>query len=109
MNALAVDAADQALDPVELEPEQLPPLSHLGHPVSAYLNGLAPSSRRPQLAGVEALSLSPVGGSGSGRELPNSLGSTSSPAQADRGGRPAAPHRRLEPKRRVIDRIGDAW
>jgi hypothetical protein len=34
---------------------QLPPLSHLAHPVNAYLNGLAPSSRRPQLAALEAI------------------------------------------------------
>ena len=27
----------------------------LEHPVTAYLNGLAPSSRRPQLAALEAI------------------------------------------------------
>jgi hypothetical protein len=45
----------QRLDLVELETEQLPSLSQLGHPVIAYLNGLAPSSRRPQLAALEAI------------------------------------------------------
>jgi hypothetical protein len=45
----------QVLDLVELEAEQLPVLSQLGHPVTAYLNGLALSSRRPQLAALEAI------------------------------------------------------
>ena len=33
-------AEDQVLELVQLEGEQLPLLSHLSHPVAAYLNGL---------------------------------------------------------------------
>lgn len=46
MSEPALVASDQVLELPELEGEPLPALSHLGHPVSAYLNGLAPSSRR---------------------------------------------------------------
>jgi hypothetical protein len=30
-----------------------PSLAHVSHPVQAYLNGLAPSSRRPQLSALD--------------------------------------------------------
>jgi hypothetical protein len=45
----------QVLDLVGLEAEQPRSLVDLDHPVTAYLNGLAPSSRRPQLAALEAI------------------------------------------------------
>jgi integrase len=45
----------QVLDLVGVEGEQPSSLADLGHPVTAYLNGLAPSSRRPQLAALEAV------------------------------------------------------
>jgi len=48
-------AEDQVLALVELEGEPVASLAQLGHPVTAYLNGLAPSSRRPQLAALEAI------------------------------------------------------
>jgi integrase len=41
-----------------LESEQVLSLADLEHPVTAYLNGLAPSSRRPQLAAPEAIARS---------------------------------------------------
>jgi hypothetical protein len=47
-----ITAADAVLDLLELEGEQLPLLSDLRHPVTAYLNGLAASSRRTQLSGL---------------------------------------------------------
>jgi hypothetical protein len=40
---------------VGLEAAQALSLAELEHPVTAYLNGLAPSSRRPQLAALEAI------------------------------------------------------
>ena len=55
MIANQVEVEGQFLDLVELGAAQLPPLSHLAHPVNAYLNGLTPSSRRPQLAALEAI------------------------------------------------------
>jgi hypothetical protein len=45
----------QVLEPLTVEGEQELSLAHLEHPVTAYLNGLAPSSRRPQLAALEAI------------------------------------------------------
>jgi hypothetical protein len=45
----------ELLDLVDQQDDQLPSLADLGHPVAAYLNGLAPSSRRPQLAALEAI------------------------------------------------------
>jgi integrase/recombinase XerD len=48
-----ITAVDAVLDLVELEGEQLPLLSDLRHPVTAYLNGLATSSRRPQLSALD--------------------------------------------------------
>jgi hypothetical protein len=45
----------QVLDLVGPEAEQPGSLADLEHPVTAYLNGLAPSSRRPQLAALEAI------------------------------------------------------
>ncbi len=45
---------EQLLDLLEFESDQLPMLGDLNHPVVAYLNGLAPSSQRPQLAALEA-------------------------------------------------------
>ncbi|MDQ6946573.1 MAG: hypothetical protein M3256_09930 [Actinomycetota bacterium] len=47
--------AVQVLDLIALGAEQPPSLADLEHPVTAYLNGLAPSSRRPQLAALEAI------------------------------------------------------
>jgi hypothetical protein len=48
-------ALAQVVDLVELDAEQPSSLADLGHPVTAYLNGLAPSSRRPQRAALEAI------------------------------------------------------
>jgi hypothetical protein len=42
--------AGQVLDLIALGAEQPRSLADLEHPVTAYLNGLAPSSRRPHLA-----------------------------------------------------------
>jgi len=53
MAAPALVLADQVLDPAD--GEWLPALSDLRHPVAAYLFGLAASSRRPQLAALEAI------------------------------------------------------
>jgi hypothetical protein len=47
--AAAVQAID--LTASELDPDRR--LSDLEHPVTAYLNGLAPSSRRPQLSALD--------------------------------------------------------
>lgn len=47
--ATAAQVLDLAV--AELEPERR--LSELDHPVTAYLNGLAPSSRRPQLSALD--------------------------------------------------------
>jgi hypothetical protein len=46
--------SDQVLSFAGPEAEQSS-LADLEHPVTAYLNGLAPSSRRPQLAALEAI------------------------------------------------------
>ena len=46
--------SDQVLILAGPEAEQSS-LADLEHPVTAYLNGLAPSSRRPQLAALEAI------------------------------------------------------
>lgn len=56
-SVIANEPADvaQVLDLVGLESEQPSSLADLEHPVTAYLNGLAPSSRRPQLAALEAI------------------------------------------------------
>jgi integrase len=43
----------QLVDLVGLEAEQPSSLADLEHPVTAYLNGLAPSSRRPQLSALD--------------------------------------------------------
>jgi integrase len=48
-------APAQVLDLRSLEIEPRRSLADLEHPVTAYLNGLAPSSRRPQLAALEAI------------------------------------------------------
>jgi integrase len=50
-------AEDQAREwaPLQFDGDQLPALSDLRHPVAAYLSGLAQSSRRPQLAALEAI------------------------------------------------------
>jgi hypothetical protein len=48
-------APAQVLDLPSLEIELPRSLTDLDHPVTAYLNGLAPSSRRPQLAAQEAI------------------------------------------------------
>jgi len=48
-------ASTHLLNPLTLESEKVLSLTHLEHPVTAYLNGLAPSSRRPQLAALEAI------------------------------------------------------
>src|ERR1700730_8858061 len=48
-------APAQVLDLPSLDIEQSRSLTDLEHPVTAYLNGLAPSSRRPQLAALEAI------------------------------------------------------
>src|SRR5438132_11146242 len=48
-------APARVLDLPSLEIEQPCRLTDLEHPVTAYLNGLAPSSRRPQLAALEAI------------------------------------------------------
>jgi hypothetical protein len=45
----------QVLDLVGLAAEHPSSLADLEHPVTAYLNGLTPSSRRPQLAALEAI------------------------------------------------------
>jgi integrase len=50
-----VSTVSRVLDLVGPQAEQLRSLSDLKHPVTAYLNGLAPSSRRPQLAALEAI------------------------------------------------------
>ena len=46
--------SDQVLTLAGPEREQSS-VADLEHPVTAYLNGLAPSSRRPQLAALEAI------------------------------------------------------
>jgi integrase len=46
--------ADQLLT-LRAPPTERSSLADLEHPVTAYLNGLAPSSRRPQLAALEAI------------------------------------------------------
>src|SRR5207244_1802259 len=46
-------AAAQVLDLATLEPEQTLRLDDFEHPVTAYLNSLAPSSRRPQLSALD--------------------------------------------------------
>jgi hypothetical protein len=43
----------QVLDLMGLRVSEASSLADLEHPVSAYLNGLAPSSRRPQLSALE--------------------------------------------------------
>jgi hypothetical protein len=53
--AEASSTVSRVLDLVGPEAEQTRSLSDLEHPVTAYLNGLAPSSRRPQLAALEAI------------------------------------------------------
>ena len=45
----------QVIDLVAPDSNQPRSLADLDHPVTAYLNGLAPSSRRPQLAALEAI------------------------------------------------------
>jgi hypothetical protein len=45
----------QVIDLVAPDGNQPRSLADLDHPVIAYLNGLAPSSRRPQLAALEAI------------------------------------------------------
>ena len=45
--------ATQVLDPTTLEAEQTLHIDDLKHPVTAYLNSLAPSSRRPQLSALD--------------------------------------------------------
>ena len=42
-------ASTHLLNPLTLESEKVLSLTHLEHPVTAYLNGLAPSSRRPSV------------------------------------------------------------
>jgi hypothetical protein len=55
LSAEAPATVVQVLDLVGLEAEQPSSLADLEHPVTAYLNGLAPSSRRPQLAALESI------------------------------------------------------
>jgi hypothetical protein len=43
----------QALELLPLGVDEMPLPSHLAHPVQAYLNSLAPSSRRPQLSALD--------------------------------------------------------
>src|SRR5438128_8518658 len=47
------EASRQALDLVPLRIGELPSLGDFTHPVQAYLNALAPSSRRPQLSALD--------------------------------------------------------
>jgi hypothetical protein len=50
------DVGDLVSDLAQLDQgAPLPALSDLRHPVAAYLSGLAASSRRPQLAALEAI------------------------------------------------------
>src|SRR5919108_4300461 len=47
------DRPDQVLELLPLQCDQLPSLGDFSHPVQAYLNALAPSSRRPQLSALD--------------------------------------------------------
>src|ERR1700737_1176630 len=46
-------ARGQVLDLGTFPSDQLPSLGDVSHPVQAYLNALAPSSRRPQLSALD--------------------------------------------------------
>ena len=47
------EARRQALELPPFAGEELPSISDVSHPVQAYLNVLAPSSRRPQLSALD--------------------------------------------------------
>src|SRR5712691_1412559 len=49
----ARETARPVLNLVPLQPDELPSLGDFIHPIRAYLNGLAPSSRRPQLSALD--------------------------------------------------------
>jgi hypothetical protein len=46
-------SGSQVFDLGSFASDQLPSLGDLSHPVQAYLNALAPSSRRPQLSALD--------------------------------------------------------
>src|SRR4030088_3397405 len=47
------EARAQVLELVPFASDELPSLGDVSHPVQAYLNSLAPSSRRPQLSALD--------------------------------------------------------
>src|SRR4030088_3494452 len=47
------EARAQVLELVPFASDELPSLGDVSHPVQAYLNALAPSSRRPQLSALD--------------------------------------------------------
>src|SRR5438105_8471661 len=48
-----LEAGGDVLDLLPRPTEELPSLADFNHPVQAYLNALAPSSRRPQLSALD--------------------------------------------------------